>query len=116
MLINNLGYTVARAIPGATQKYNDIVPYDWSAALNFYGMDPETAKKSFIRCSTREEVQAMLKNKDLHQPKNVMIVEVMMDPFDAPWKMLWQIGRRSDDTLKEMEAGGFTLRHAVVEK
>ncbi|GAM84795.1 hypothetical protein ANO11243_027960 [Dothideomycetidae sp. 11243] len=116
VVINNNGYTVERCIHGAKQKYNDIVPYDWSRALEFFGMPAETAKNSFVRCSTREEVEAMLKMEQFRNPKNVMIVEVMMDPFDAPWKMLNQIGQRGEATLQEMRDGGFTLRHAVLEK
>lgn len=116
LIINNAGYTVERAIHGAKQAYNDIVPYDWSAALRFYGMPAEQADKSFTRCSTRDEVLALFEREDLKRPKTVTIVEVMMDPFDAPWKMLWQIGRRGEATLREMEEGGFVLREAVVDK
>ncbi|PSK60206.1 hypothetical protein B9Z65_1104 [Elsinoe australis] len=115
VIINNNGYTVERAIHGAKQGYNDIVPYDYSKALEFFGMEKGVAEKSFVRCATREEFEEVLKREDLRRPRNLMIVEVMMDAFDAPWRMLAQIGRRGEATKKEMVEGGFVLRGPVAE-
>ncbi|KAF2219798.1 pyruvate decarboxylase isoenzyme [Elsinoe ampelina] len=112
VVINNDGYTVERAIHGARQGYNDIVPYRWSKALEFFGMDEGEAVRSYVRVETRGEWEVVLKREDLRRPDGVKIVEVVMDKFDAPWRMLVQIGRRGEGVRREMEEGGFVLREA----
>ncbi|KAG8630449.1 hypothetical protein KVT40_002068 [Elsinoe batatas] len=116
VIINNDGYTVERAIHGAKQGYNDIVPYRWSKALEFFGMEKGEAERSYVRVETRGEWDEVLKREDLRRPDGVKIVEVMMDKFDAPWTMLVQIGRRGEGVRREMEEGGFVLREARAEK
>ncbi|PNS20066.1 hypothetical protein CAC42_5516 [Sphaceloma murrayae] len=113
VLINNNGYTVERIIHGAKQGYNDIVPYDFSKALAFFGMSEQEAKESFVRCETKEDFERVLGREDLRSPKRVMIVEVVMDAFDAPWRMLMQIAMKGEETKREMVEGGFVLRAPV---
>lgn len=115
IIINNNGYTVERLIHGPEQGYNDIVPYDWSCALQFLGMPPAKAAKSFVRCTTREDVEALMQREDLRHPENVMIVEVMMPKLDAPWKMVKQIGGKGGLRIPEIREGGFPIRHAIVD-
>ncbi|KAF4552155.1 Pyruvate decarboxylase-like protein 3 [Elsinoe fawcettii] len=112
VIINNDGYTVERAIHGAKQQYNDIVPYNWSKALEFFGMEAVRAEKSYVRAATREEWERVLEREDLRRPDGVKIVEVMMDAFDAPWRMLAQIGRRGEATKREMVEGGVCVEGA----
>jgi len=114
VLINNSGYTVERAIHGASYSYNDIPSYDYSHALQFFGMKKEDAEKSYVRCETRQDFEDVLKREDIKSPERVMIVEIVMDKLDAPWRMLKQIASKSDETRDEMTEAGFVLREGVV--
>ncbi|GAB7346419.1 hypothetical protein MBLNU457_5116t1 [Dothideomycetes sp. NU457] len=107
IIINNAGYTIERAIHGAKESYNDIVPYNFSFALRLFGMSEAAAKAHFFRVSTRQEVEEVLANDDLRQPDMPFIIEVLMDAVDAPWRMLQAIALRGPETVKDMVDGGF---------
>lgn len=107
IIINNAGYTIERAIHGAKQSYNDIVPYDFSSALQLFGMSEAESKAHFFRVSTRQEVKHVLANDKLRQPDMPFIIEVMMDALDAPWRMLQMIALRGPEIAKEMGESGF---------
>jgi len=109
IIINNDGYTIERAIHGPKQNYNNIVPYNFSFALQLFGMSESAAKEHFFKVSTRKEVEQVFKNTTLQEPDMPVIIEVMMDPMDAPWRMLQTIALRGPETAKEMEDGGFKL-------
>ena len=114
LIINNRGYTVERAIHGAKQSYNDIAPYNYAHMLQLFGMPDAEARRRYHRCETRDEVRDVFARKDLERPDGVMVVEVMMDAFDAPWRMLKLIaGRGGEATVKEMEDAGFDLSGPV---
>lgn len=107
VIINNSGYTIERAIHGAKQSYNDIVPYNFSFALRLFGMSEAAAKAHFFRVSTRKEVEDVFANDDLRRTDMPFVIEVIIDALDAPWRMLQAIALRGPETAKEMSASGF---------
>ena len=56
------------------------------------------------------ELDEILKLKGVMQPKQVQIVEVMMDAMDVPWRLSTQVGTRGPEAIKEMRDAGFRVR------
>lgn len=78
-LLNNEGYTVERAIHGATQRYNDISPWNWTAlphALSLQGQAPSWRISETVQL---DEVMARLA-----APQWLSLVEVVMPKDDLP--------------------------------
>lgn len=84
-LINNDGYTIERAIHGATMPYNDINQWHYAKLPNIFGENPWSTK-----VSTETELNnALLEaNKRTDQ---LRFIEVMMDKDDYP-NMLNKVG------------------------
>lgn len=110
LLINNAGYTIERVIHGAKQQYNDITPWNYAHALQLFGMSEEEAKKSYFRAETKEELNAVFSKAEFERPKNVMLVEIMMEPLDAPWRLVEAVALRGADTKRGMQEAGFVFR------
>lgn len=110
LLINNAGYTIERVIHGAKQQYNDITPWNYAHALQLFGMSEEEAKKSYFRTETKEELNAVFSKTEFESPKNVMLVEIMMEPLDAPWRLVEAVALRGEDTKRGMQEAGFVFR------
>jgi pyruvate decarboxylase len=110
LLINNAGYTIERVIHGAHQSYNDIVPFDYSKMLPFFNMPAEEAAKNFHRCTTKAELEEVLKLDSVRNPQAVQVVEIVMDALDVPWRLSMQVATRGPETVKEMEEAGFRVR------
>ena len=53
VIVNNLGYTVERAIHGLTAEYNDIAPWNWTAVVKAF--DPTGFTRS-VAARTAAEV------------------------------------------------------------
>lgn len=113
-LINNDGYTIERVIHGARQKYNDIVPYNWGHTLQLFGMSDAEAKQNYHRCRTKTEFDEIVAKASVRNPEKVQIIEVVMDAFDVPWRLVSQIGARGEAAVKKMEDAGFKVRKPVV--
>lgn len=81
VLINNKGYTVERAIHGATQPYNDIRTYNWQLIPAALGAQEDDVL--MLRVSTaRELVEAA---KLTHETRDRLVfMEVMMGQDDIP--------------------------------
>lgn len=81
VLINNKGYTVERAIHGATQPYNDIRTYNWQLIPAALGAQEDNVL--MLKVSTaRELVEAA---KLTHQTRDRLVfIEVVMDQDDVP--------------------------------
>ncbi|MDL4914451.1 MAG: alpha-keto acid decarboxylase family protein [Enterobacterales bacterium endosymbiont of Blomia tropicalis] len=78
-LLNNEGYTVERAIHGATQRYNDIAQWNWTAlpqALSLHG------QAQSWRISETVQLQEVMAR--LAEPQWLSLVEVVMKKDDLP--------------------------------
>lgn len=113
LLINNAGYTIERVIHGAKQKYNDITPWNYSHALRLFGMSEEESKKCYFRAETKQELDAVFSKEEFKSPQNVMLVEIIMDAMDAPWRLVEQVALRGADTKRGMQEAGFKFRTPV---
>ncbi|KAK1673438.1 thiamine pyrophosphate enzyme [Colletotrichum godetiae] len=81
VLLNNDGYTIERCIHGLDQSYNDVARWRYLQAPGFFGGNPETYTGS---AKTWGELEKVLDNDELKNGKGLRMVEVFMDPDDAP--------------------------------
>ncbi|KAG7057537.1 thiamine pyrophosphate enzyme [Colletotrichum scovillei] len=81
VLLNNDGYTIERCIHGLHQSYNDVARWRYLQAPGFFGGDPETYTGS---AKTWGELEKVLTDDQLKDGKGLRMVEVFMDPDDAP--------------------------------
>ena len=109
LLINNGGYTIERVIHGARQSYNDITPSNYEHMLQFFNMPEAEAKKCFHKASTKAELEDVLNQESLKNPKSVQVVEIVMDMLDTPWRLVTQVGMRGPAAVKEMKEAGFKV-------
>ena len=80
-LINNGGYTIERTILGKTARYNDIA--NWAYAELPKVFRPDTAAESFV-VRTVEELHNVLNTPH----ENMVFIESIMDPTDAPANLI----------------------------
>lgn len=78
-LLNNEGYTVERAIHGATQRYNDIAQWNWTALPQALCLHGQAQSWRVTECVQLEEVMARLQ-----APDYLTLVEVVMPKDDLP--------------------------------
>lgn len=78
-LLNNEGYTVERAIHGATQRYNDIAQWNWTALPQALCLHGQAQSWRVTECVQLEEVMARLA-----APACLTLVEVVMPQADLP--------------------------------
>ncbi|WP_191939217.1 indolepyruvate decarboxylase [Pantoea agglomerans] len=78
-LLNNEGYTVERAIHGATQRYNDIAQWNWTALPHALSLQGQAQSWRISETVQLEEVMARLS-----EPKWLSLVEVVMQKEDLP--------------------------------
>ena len=90
LLINNNGYTVERAIHGATQSYNDIPNWDYSAFARSVGVKHTAKIHSFT------ELENNIKLLSESGPK---FIECFFDQFDAP-ELLQKIAQNTQKQNK----------------
>jgi len=108
IILNNNGYTIERVIHGARQPYNSINVANYKHMLPFFGHpDPENCYRKVV---TREDFEKVFNEQDVKQPKNLMVVEVMLDMFDVPEPLIKQIALRGP---LQKEFGG-SVASAVV--
>jgi pyruvate decarboxylase len=96
-VINNAGYTIERVIHGARCTYNDIVPFNYRHMLTFFNVPEEEAKKRFFKAETKEQLEKILDEDAVREPGKggaaqlPVVVEVMMDWLDVPWRLSSQV-------------------------
>lgn len=78
-LLNNEGYTVERAIHGATQRYNDIAPWNWTALPHALSLEGQAQSWRISETVQLDEVMARLS-----APQRLSLVEVVMPKEDLP--------------------------------
>ncbi|NYS28372.1 indolepyruvate decarboxylase [Pantoea sp. WMus005] len=78
-LLNNEGYTVERAIHGATQRYNDIAPWNWTALPHALSLQGQAQSWRISETVQLDEVMARLS-----APQWLSLVEVVMPKDDLP--------------------------------
>lgn len=78
-LLNNEGYTVERAIHGATQRYNDIAQWNWTALPHAFSLQGQAQSWRISETVQLNEVMARLS-----RPQWLSLVEVVMPKDDLP--------------------------------
>lgn len=78
-ILNNAGYSVERAIHGATQRYNDIAQWNWTALPQAFS----------LRCPAQswrvtETIQLKEVMKVVNQTRRLSLIEVVMPQDDLP--------------------------------
>jgi indolepyruvate decarboxylase len=81
LVVNNLGYTVERAIHGLTAEYNDIAPWNWTAVVKAF--DPTGFTRS-VAARTAAEVTGAFEQYDRLGGRRLMFIEAIVPPLDVP--------------------------------
>ncbi|KAF9890418.1 hypothetical protein FE257_006086 [Aspergillus nanangensis] len=105
IVINNGGYTIERAIHGATQAYNDIASWDHQLLLSAFGH--KNGQQYSHRAATTAEFEDVMLSPPVVEPSSVQLVEVLMEKMDVPWRLQAQI-----DLIKERNKGYATQQHS----
>jgi indolepyruvate decarboxylase len=88
-LINNGGYTIERGYIGKTETYNDIATWAYADLPKVF--DPDTTARSFVVKTVADLHDA------LSAPNDTMIlIESVMDPFDAPAAVIHSSNRGAE--------------------
>jgi len=85
-VINNDGYTIERWIHGMSAHYNDIQPWRYLEAPNYFGAptdDPQYPVSTY-RATTWAELNEVLAHQEFQKGKGLSMVEVVMTKEDAP--------------------------------
>jgi len=81
VIVNNLGYTVERAIHGLTAEYNDIAPWNWTAVVKAF--DPTGFTRS-VAARTAAEVTGAFEQHDRLAGQRLVFIEAVVPPLDVP--------------------------------
>ena len=81
VVVNNLGYTVERAIHGLTAAYNDIAPWNWTAVVRAF--DPTGFTRS-VAARTAAEVTGAFEQHDRLGGQRLVFIEAVVPPLDVP--------------------------------
>ena len=79
LLLNNVGYTVERAIHGPQQRYNDIARWNWTEVAGALSVE---GKAQSWRVSETAQFKAALEKAATCQ--SLSLIEVMMPKHDIP--------------------------------
>lgn len=84
-VLNNKGYTIERHLHGWDRKYNDVANWNYTSLLSTFQGKPagEQVGKSYT-VHTKEEMSALLDDPAFAAAKEIQLVEIMMDKYDAP--------------------------------
>lgn len=85
-ILNNDGYTIERWIHGMKAGYNDIQPWRYLEAPNYFGAPKDDPAYPVLtkRAENWGQLHEILADKQLREGKGLNIVEVMMTKEDAP--------------------------------
>lgn len=102
IIVNNAGYTIERAIHGARQPYNDIPYFNYAHLLPLFTApdSKDDLSLNYHVASTREELESILKIDRVVNPKEIQVLEIRLDPFDLPWKLIKALNIRNPGYLK----------------
>lgn len=109
-VLNNDGYVIERWIHGMKASYNDIQPWRYLEAPNYFGApkDDPTYPVVTRRAETWGQLKDVLTEPNIQAGKGLNIVEIMMDREDAPdvLKKLVQTTKRrnSGDATKSEQS------------
>lgn len=70
-------------------KYNDVADWKWSSLLDTLNDGGKVPSESYTVTSKRE-LNELLDNKEFASAQKIQLVEVMMDPQDAPAALIRQ--------------------------
>jgi pyruvate decarboxylase len=105
IILNNSGYTIERVIHGARQPYNNINTYNYAHLLSFFSHpSPDTA---YHKATSKEEFVELFGNERYKDPQQLMVIEIVLDAFDVPWRLTKQIAARGGRYLEELTREGF---------
>ncbi|KAE9987344.1 hypothetical protein EG328_003068 [Venturia inaequalis] len=106
VVLNNQGYTIERVIHGARQAYNNINLAKYEHMLPFFGH--ANAAKCYRKVQTKEEFEKkVLGDEELKDPKEVQVVELVLDAFDVPWRLAKIISMRGPESVEKLSKEGF---------
>ena len=98
-LVNNDGYAYERQIHGLHQSYNDIAPWRYLEAANFFGAtDVHGYTVENHRVTSWGNLELLLSRKDFQDGCGLKIVEVVVGKFDVP-KKFKEVFRRASEQL-----------------
>jgi pyruvate decarboxylase len=85
-VLNNDGYTIERWIHGMEASYNDVAPWRYLEAADFFGapQDDKEYKISTHRAATWGELERLLADSEVQDGKGFKMIEVIMTREDAP--------------------------------
>jgi pyruvate decarboxylase len=105
LLLNNAGYTIERVIHGARQPYNNIPKANYAQMLSFfYHPSPES---SYHKVIAKDGWASVFEDKKFAAPETLQVIEIVLDPFDVPWRLTKQIAMRGGRYLEELKKEGF---------
>jgi pyruvate decarboxylase len=115
IIVNNRGYTIERVIHGARQPYNTTIPIDFAAMLKTYcHPEPEAA---FFKANTKAELDEIFSREHVFgTPKYLTVVELVLEPLDAPWRLIKQISIRGPQYKKHLQDEGWLVPEDKVEE
>ncbi|KAF4340729.1 pyruvate decarboxylase [Fusarium beomiforme] len=92
-IINNSGYTYERYIHGMDKAYNDVAPWNYSAAPQLFGDAPEGYPIHSCRVRNCEELEEVFNSEGFKKGKGLTLVDVEMDMYDISEKakMLFEL-------------------------
>ncbi|KAF4502383.1 THI3-positive regulation factor of thiamine metabolism [Fusarium agapanthi] len=85
-IINNSGYTYERYIHGMTAAYNDVAPWNYSAAPQLFGDAPQGYPIHSCKVRNMEELDEVLNSEGFVKGKGLTLVDVEMDAYDISGK------------------------------
>lgn len=85
-IINNSGYTYERYIHGMNEAYNDVAPWNYSAAPQLFGDAPEGYPIHSCKVRNMEELDEVLNSEGFVKGKGLTLVDVEMDMYDISEK------------------------------
>ena len=106
VVLNNAGYTIERVIHGARQKYNDINRAKYEHMLPFFGHS--NAAQCYRRVENKEQFgPKILEDKSLAAPKEVQVIELVLDTFDVPWRLTKILSMKGPPAIEKLTKAGF---------
>jgi pyruvate decarboxylase len=118
-VINNDGYTIERWIHGMRAGYNDIQPWRYLEAGNYFGAPQNDPSYPVItrRAETWGQLNAVLAEPEIRRGKGLCMVEVMMTKEDAPdvlKKLVENVSRRGSGESLERPNKAITHEEKVM--
>lgn len=97
LMINNSGYTIERAIIGATSSYNDLTAdWDWQKMLEAFG-DSKKDKHETFKIHNYDEFKNYISQKGTKPLNKLHMVELILDKFDYGNGLLIFLGKKKAD-------------------